>query len=248
MDQWKKIVQGMEQPWIIAGPCAIESKEQMKEIARLLKAYGVKMIRGGAFKPRTSPDSFQGLGMEGLRIMKEIGEEFGLITVSEIMDPRVLSEEELLPDVIQIGSRNMQNFALLKEVGRLDRPVLLKRGMASTVHEWLQAAAYVEAEGNHRVIYCERGIRTVSEVTRNTLDVGAIAFLRQMGKLVVADPSHASGNRALVAPIALAGLAAGAQGIMVEIHPQPEKAVSDGEQSLTFEEFGELVHAIRSRS
>lgn len=236
----------MEELWIIAGPCAIESKEQMKKVAQILKAYGVKAIRGGAFKPRTSPNSFQGLGLEGLKIMKEIGQEFDLITVSEIMDPRVLAEEEWLPDVIQIGSRNMQNFALLKEVGKQNRPILLKRGMAATVHEWLQAAAYVEAEGNHRVIFCERGIRTVSEITRNTLDVGAIAYLRQMGKFVVADPSHASGNRTLVAPLAKAGLAAGAQGIMVEIHPQPEEAVSDSEQSLTFEEFAELVKAVRS--
>lgn len=248
MDRWNELVQSLEEPWIIAGPCAIESKKQMIDIANVLKRYDIKMIRGGAFKPRTSPDSFQGLGLDGLRIMKEIGKEFDLITVSEIMDPRILSESEWLPDVIQIGSRNMQNFALLKEVGKQNRPVLLKRGMAATVHEWLQAAAYIESEGNHRVIFCERGIRTVSEVTRNTLDVGAIAYLRQLGKMVIADPSHASGSRALVAPLARAGLAAGAQGIMVEIHPEPDRAVSDGEQSLTFKEFGELVDAIRSKS
>lgn len=245
MDIWKEIIEIMKEPFVVAGPCAVESEEQMRQVARTLKTHGVRMLRAGAFKPRTSPESFQGLGLEGLKILKRVGREFNLITVSEIMDPRILEREDLLPDVIQIGSRNMQNFTLLKEVGKGERPVLLKRGMAATVNEWLQAAAYVKAEGNHRLILCERGIRTVSEVTRNTLDVGAIAFLRQNGYYVIADPSHAAGASELVVPLAMAGLAAGAHGIMVEIHPQPEFACSDGEQSLTFEEFGRLMEVIR---
>jgi 3-deoxy-7-phosphoheptulonate synthase len=246
MEIWKEIQERLDLPILIAGPCAVESEDQMRLIARILVKHGVPILRGGAFKPRTSPTSFQGLGVEGLKIIKQIGEEFGLMTISEIMDPRDFENTDWLPDIIQIGSRNMQNFALLKEAGRQNRPVLLKRGMAATVHEWLQAAAYIENEGNSKILLCERGIRTVTEVTRNTLDLGAVAYLRQLGTYpIIVDPSHAAGVRSLVVPLAKAGLAAGAQGLMVEIHPSPDQALSDGEQSLTFVEFEELIQSIR---
>lgn len=246
MEIWEEIKELLKNPIVIAGPCAVESEEQMRDIARILVKHGVPILRGGAFKPRTSPTSFQGLGLDGLKILKQVGQEFGLITVSEILDPRDFRHTEWLPDIIQIGSRNMQNFSLLKEAGKQNCPILLKRGMAATVHEWLQAAAYIESEGNSKILLCERGIRTVTEVTRNTLDLGAVAYLRQLDAYpILVDPSHAAGVRSLVIPLAKAGLAAGAQGVMVEIHPLPDQALSDGEQSLTFIEFEELIQSIR---
>ena len=246
MDIWEEFKKPLICPMVIAGPCAVESEGQMRDIARILVKHGVSILRGGAFKPRTSPTSFQGLGLDGLKLLKQVGQEFGLKTISEILDPRDFRYTEWLPDIIQIGSRNMQNFALLKEAGKQNRPVVLKRGMAATVHEWLQAAAYIESEGNSKILLCERGIRTVTEVTRNTLDLGAVAYLRQLDAYpILVDPSHAAGVRSLVIPLAKAGLAAGAQGVMVEIHPSPDQALSDGEQSLTFIEFEELMHSIR---
>lgn len=246
MDIWEEFKKPLICPMVIAGPCAVESEGQMRDIARILVKHGVSILRGGAFKPRTSPTSFQGLGLDGLKLLKQVGQEFGLKTISEILDPRDFRYTEWLPDIIQIGSRNMQNFALLKEAGKQNRPIVLKRGMAATVREWLQAAAYIESEGNSKILLCERGIRTVTEVTRNTLDLGAVAYLRQLDAYpILVDPSHAAGVRSLVIPLAKAGLAAGAQGVMVEIHPSPDQALSDGEQSLTFIEFEELMHSIR---
>jgi len=236
---------GGENITIIAGPCAIESWEQALTIAREVKRYGAVLFRGGAFKPRTSPYSFQGLGEEGLKILAEVRNTVGLGVVSEITSPNQADLMMKYVDAVQIGARNMQNFELLKCVGRMGKPVLLKRGLSSTVEEWLMSAEYILSEGNDQVILCERGIRTFEPFTRNTLDLSAVPVLKKLTHLpVIIDPSHATGIREKVSPMARAGIAAGADGLMVEVHHDPDKALSDGAQSLYPEQFGQLVRDI----
>ncbi|MCX5779578.1 MAG: 3-deoxy-7-phosphoheptulonate synthase [Firmicutes bacterium] len=219
---------------IIAGPCAVESREQLLTAARQVKAAGGHIIRGGAFKPRTSPYSFQGLEEEGLNILKDASLETGLPVVTEVIDEHSLHLALDYVDLIQIGARNMQNFRLLKAAGQIDKPILLKRGMSATIEEWLMAAEYIMSGGNSRVILCERGIRTFETATRNTLDLSAVPMVKRLSHLpVIVDPSHATGDRGLVLPMSLAAIAAGADGLILEMHPEPAKALSDGPQSLT---------------
>ncbi|MDQ4019963.1 MAG: 3-deoxy-7-phosphoheptulonate synthase [Actinomycetota bacterium] len=232
---------------LIAGPCTVEYREQTLETARAVNAAGATMLRGGAFKPRTSPYSFQGLGEEGLRILAEARDETGLPLVTELMDPRDVEAVVETADVIQIGARNMQNFTLLAEVGRAEKPVLLKRGPSASIEELLMAAEYVVREGNAEVILCERGIRTFERATRYTLDIGAIPVLKQETHLpVIVDPSHAAGKKELVAPLARAAVAAGADGIIVEAHPRPEEALCDGPQLIPTAEFPHFADEIRA--
>lgn len=231
---------------LIAGPCAVESPEQVTSIARQVSAAGAQLLRGGAFKPRTSPYTFGGLGAEGLELLCRAGRETGLPVVSEITDPRQLPLFREV-DVLQVGARNMQNFELLRELGRQEKPVLLKRSFGATVTELLQAAEYILAGGNERVILCERGIRTFETDSRATLDVAGIAALKEQSHLpVLADPSHAAGRRELVAPLALAAAAAGADGLMIEVHERPEEALSDGRQALTCGEFARLARRVQA--
>ncbi len=238
-------VVGGEHLIIMAGPCSVESREQILEAARGVQKYGADVLRGGAFKPRTSPHTFQGLGYEGLKLLKEVSELTGLPIVTEVMDTRDVEMVSEVADILQIGTRNMQNFALLREVGQSRKPVLLKRGMSATIEEWLQAAEYICVEGNPYVILCERGIRTFETYTRNTLDISAIVAAKQLSHLpVIADPSHGTGRRDMVIPMALAAIAAGADGLILEVHPNPAKALSDGAQSLTIEQFGELMRRL----
>ncbi|QSO53460.1 3-deoxy-7-phosphoheptulonate synthase [Alicyclobacillus curvatus] len=233
-------------PVIMAGPCSVESKEQIIEAAHLVKQAGAQLLRGGAFKPRTSPYSFQGLGEEGLKYLALAREETGLPVVTEIMDAELLPMMESYVDVLQIGARNMQNYALLKAVGRSDKPVLLKRGLSATIEEWLMAAEYVLAGGNQNVILCERGIRTFETYTRNTLDLNAVPVAQYLSHLpVVVDPSHGVGNWRYVNAMAKAGIAAGASGLIVEVHQNPKEAMSDGDQSLTIENFSQLVRDVK---
>jgi chorismate mutase/prephenate dehydratase len=230
---------------VIAGPCAVESREQIHKCARAVKEHGGVMLRGGCFKPRTSPYSFQGLGFDGLEMMAEAGKEYDLPIVTEVLSPADVEPVARYADVLQIGARNMQNFSLLSEVGRCNRPVLLKRGMMSTIDEFLNAAEYILDKGNHQVILCERGIRTFETSTRNTLDLGSIPILKRLTHLpIMVDPSHAAGKRELVVPLALAARAVGPHGLIVEIHPEPEKAMSDGPQALHFPEFADLMNRI----
>jgi chorismate mutase / prephenate dehydratase len=230
---------------MIAGPCAVESIDQVMKTAKAVKESGGKLLRGGCFKPRTSPYSFQGLGWEGLDMLAEAGRVYGLPIVTEVPAPEHVEKMVEKTDVLQIGARNMQNFALLTEVGRANRPVVLKRGMSASIDELLQAAEYILAGGNQRVILCERGIRTFETSSRNTLDVTAVPVLRRRTHLpVIVDPSHAAGDRGLVAPLAMAGAAIGAHGLMVEIHPDPASALSDGPQALTLEDFDDLMRAL----
>lgn len=227
---------------IIAGPCAIENREQMEKIGALLSKLGIKIIRGGAFKPRTDPKSFQGLGLDGLKMMAEIKKKYNLKFISEVLDPRDLETANDYIDIFQIGSRNMQNFSLLREVGKTDKPVMLKRGMSATIKEWVMAAEYIRLEGNEKIILCERGIRTFEDYTRNTLDLMSVPILKEMTDYpVFVDPSHGTGRRELILPAAKAAKALNADGIMVEIHPEPENALSDGMQSLNFKEFENLI-------
>ncbi|MGY4687548.1 3-deoxy-7-phosphoheptulonate synthase [Petrotoga sp. DB-2] len=231
----------------IAGPCAVESKKQVLETALFLKEKGVKFLRGGAYKPRTSPYSFQGLKEEGLKILKEVSDETGLKIVTEVMDTREVELVSKYADVLQIGTRNMQNFALLKEVGKLNKPVLLKRGLSATYKEFLMSAEYIISEGNNQVILCERGIRTFTDETRNTLDISAIPVIKRYSHLpIIIDPSHASGDWRYVAPLSKAAVAAGADGLIIEVHPDPKNALSDGKQSLNFEQFSELMDQIKA--
>ncbi|PHS35481.1 MAG: 3-deoxy-7-phosphoheptulonate synthase [Alkaliphilus sp.] len=231
---------------IIAGPCSVESREQIFATAKIVKECGGTILRGGAFKPRTSPYSFSGLGLEGLMLLKKAGEEHDLPVISEVMDTRNVELMSKYVDILQVGSRNMQNYSLLSEVGKSDKPVLLKRGMSATIEEWLLAAEYIALEGNSNIILCERGIRTFEKYTRNTLDLSAVPIVKSLTSLpILVDPSHGTGVRHLVPPMANAAIAAGANGIMVEIHPNPESALSDGEQSLTFEEFRKLMKQVR---
>ncbi|MEK6657443.1 MAG: 3-deoxy-7-phosphoheptulonate synthase [Nitrospirota bacterium] len=231
---------------VMAGPCAIESKELLIQIAEDVKAAGASFIRGGAFKPRTSPYTFQGLGEEGLKYLSDAKNKTGLLVITEVMDPRDI--ELILPytDIIQIGTRNMQNFRLLTEVGGYDKPVLLKRGLAATIKEFLMSAEYIMAKGNTKVMLCERGIRTFETYTRNTLDLSAIPVIKKLSHLpVIVDPSHAVGKWDLVAPMAKAAVAAGADGLIIEVHPNPEEAFSDGEQSLKPKAFKELMKELK---
>jgi 3-deoxy-7-phosphoheptulonate synthase len=231
---------------VIAGPCAVESEEQTVVTARAVKAAGADMLRGGAFKPRTSPYAFQGLGMGGLKILGIAGAETGLPVVTEVLDPRDVSWVAEYADVLQIGTRNMQNFALLKEVGRARKPVMLKRGMYSTLEEWLNCAEYILGEGNPDVILCERGIRTFEQYTRNTLDLSAVPALRELTHLpVIVDPTHATGRPALIGPMSRGALAVGADGIMVEVHNNPAEALCDANQALTIEGFTDLMRGLR---
>jgi 3-deoxy-7-phosphoheptulonate synthase len=230
---------------VIAGPCSVESREQMMEAAHAVKAAGATMLRGGAFKPRTLPYSFQGLGEEGLRILAEAREETGLPVVTEAMAPEEVGLVEEYADVLQIGARNMQNYPLLKRVGRACKPVLLKRGLGSTIEELLGAAEYILHGGNPDVILCERGIRTFQKITRFTLDITAVPLLKEVSHLpVVVDPSHGTGHRELVAPMARAAVAAGADGLLIEVHPNPDEAKSDGAQSLRPEGFSSLMREL----
>ncbi|MDF2521608.1 MAG: phospho-2-dehydro-3-deoxyheptonate aldolase [Clostridia bacterium] len=231
---------------VIAGPCSVENNEMIIETAGFVKSIGADMLRGGAFKPRTSPYSFQGLKEEGLKMLKEASEKENIPVVSEVMDPRDIEIIYPYIDMFQIGSRNMQNFSLLTEVGKTDKPVMLKRGMAATIEDFLLAAEYIAAEGNDRIVLCERGIRTFESYTRNTLDLAAVPILKKLSKLpVIVDPSHGTGMRDLILPMSLAAMAAGADGLMVEVHPEPACALSDAEQSLSFEEFERLIDKVK---
>jgi 3-deoxy-7-phosphoheptulonate synthase len=232
---------------LIAGPCSVEYREQTLEAARVVAAAGGTMLRGGAFKPRTSPYTFQGLGSEALEILREAREETGLPIVTELMDPRHVEEVVDVADVIQIGARNSQNFLLLSEIGRIDKPVLLKRGLSTSVEELLMAAEYVAKEGNERIILCERGIKTFETATRFTLDLGAVAVLKNETHLpVIVDPSHAAGRRDLVLPLARAAAAVGADGIIVETHPRPEEALSDAAQQIPTAEFAAFAREVKA--
>ncbi len=232
---------------IIAGPCAIESREQALAVAEAVKESGARFFRGGLWKPRTSPYSFRGLGEKAWEIMAEIRETFGLKIVTEALDEAGMGLIEQYGDIIQIGARNMQNFPLLERAGRSKLPVLLKRGMAATLEEWLLAAEYIMAEGNYNVILCERGVRTFAQHTRNTLDLAAVPAIRSISHLpVIVDPSHGSGNTYMVTPLARAGVAVGADGLMVEVHNHPELALSDGAQALTPSQYAQLVNEVRA--
>jgi 3-deoxy-7-phosphoheptulonate synthase len=237
---------GQGQPVIMAGPCAVESQEQALAIARLVKKSGARIFRGGAFKPRTSPYSFQGLGEEGLKILANVREETGLFVVTEAIDEKSLELVDRYADIIQIGARNMHNYSLLRQAGHASKPVLLKRSFAATIEEWLMAAEYISSEGNRQVILCERGIRTFSDNTRNTLDLAAIPSVKQVSHLpVIVDPSHAAGKRDYVIPLSKGAIAVGADGLLVEVHHDPPHALSDGMQSLYPEQFDELIKEIK---
>ena len=231
---------------VAAGPCAVEDREQICDTARKVKAAGARMLRGGAYKPRTSPYSFQGMEEDGLKLLAEAREATGLPIVTEVVNPRDVELVARYADVMQVGARNTQNFALLRMLGQLDKPILLKRGMATTIQEFLMSAEYVLSEGNRRVILCERGIRTFETATRNTLDISAVPVLKQQTHLpVLIDPSHATGHASLIAPMSFAAAAAGADGLIVEVHPCPEKAASDGPQSLRPEDFSAMMTKLR---
>ena len=231
---------------VTAGPCSVESREQIGFVAREVRAAGARLLRGGAFKPRTSPYAFQGLKQEGLELLKQARKETGLPIVSEIMSPKHVQLFEDSVDVIQVGARNMQNFDLLRELGAATKPVLLKRGLSSTIEEWLMSAEYILAAGNPNVILCERGIRTFENYTRNTLDLSAIVAVKQLSHLpIVVDPSHASGRSSMVPAMAMAAVAAGADGLLIEVHNDPESALSDGPQSLRPEQFAGLMDRLR---
>jgi 3-deoxy-7-phosphoheptulonate synthase len=231
---------------LFAGPCSVEGRDMMMEIGGSVAGSGATFLRGGAFKPRTSPYAFQGLGEEGLKYLAEARERTGLPVATELMDPRDIDLVVRYADIIQIGARNMQNFRLLTEVGKLDKPVILKRGMSATIQELLMSAEYIASEGNRKIILCERGIRTYETATRNTFDVSAFPVLKSLTHLpVIADPSHAAGKVGLVEPLAAAAIAAGADGLTIEVHQQPEKALSDGPQSLRPEAFGQMIVRLR---
>ena len=231
---------------LIAGPCSVEGKEMMLGVGSRVASCGASFLRGGAFKPRTSPYAFQGLGEEGLRYLEEAREITGLPVATELMDPRDIELVVRYADVIQIGARNMQNFRLLTEVGKLDKPIILKRGMSATIVEWLMSAEYIASEGNSQIILCERGVRTFETATRNTFDVSSIPVVKGLSHLpVIADPSHAAGKVGLVEPLAAAAIAAGADGVMIEVHPDPERALSDGPQSLRPDAFREMIPRLK---
>ena len=227
---------------VMAGPCSVESYEQLHAAAEAVKNSGAKILRGGAFKPRTSPYDFQGLGEEGLKLLRQVADEFGMKVVTEIVDREDIELVEKYADILQVGARNMQNFQMLKALGKCNKPVMLKRGLSATISEWLNAAEYIMVGGNENVIFCERGIRTYETYTRNTLDLSAVAAIKELSHLpIIVDPSHGTGRRSMIAPMSKAGIAAGADGLMIEVHPHPEVALSDGNQSLTPEDFKILM-------
>jgi len=231
---------------VMAGPCSVESREQIFETAECVKSAGAKILRGGAFKPRTSPYSFQGLEEEGLKLLAEAGHTTGLFTITEVITPTDVPLVAEYADILQVGARNMQNFALLKEVGKIRKPILLKRGMSSTLKELLMSAEYIMSQGNYEVILCERGIRTFEDYTRNTCDLSAVPALKELSHLpVIVDPSHGTGIRSLVIPLAKAAVSVGADGCLIEVHPNPEEAFSDGAQSLVPEQFNELMSWVK---
>lgn len=237
---------GSGELFTIVGPCSIESKEQIEECARIAAEMGAQGLRGGAFKPRTSPYEFQGMGEEGLKILKASGEKYGLVTVSEVMDASQIEIAAQYVDVLQVGARNMQNFSLLKELGRVKNPILLKRGFSATYQDLLLSAEYIISSGNPNVILCERGIRTFETHTRNTLDLNAVPVLKELTHLpILVDPSHGTGQRSLVIPMARAAIAAGADGVIVEIHPRPDQAMTDAQQTLGFPAFEKMMKEIR---
>jgi len=240
------VVIGGKEVTVVAGPCAVESEEQMDSVGAFVAASGAKFLRGGAFKPRSSPYSFQGLGIEGLRLLRETGDRYDLRVVTEVMQPSQVDAVVQYADLLQLGARNMQNFDLLREVGRAEKPVLLKRGLAATVDEWLMSAEYVMASGNPHVILCERGIRTFETSTRNTLDLSAVPVVKLRSHLpIFVDPSHGVGIRDKVTPLARAAVAVGADGLMIEVHPDPAAALSDGPQSLYYDQFTDMMRQIR---
>ncbi|ARP51200.1 MULTISPECIES: 3-deoxy-7-phosphoheptulonate synthase [Caproicibacterium] len=242
----RDVVFGGPELVMIAGPCAVESEEQITQAALGVKAAGAKMLRGGAYKPRTSPYAFQGLEDEGYRLLRHAADAVGLPCISEVVDPQDLDVAAKYCDMVQVGARNMQNFRLLREIGRSGMPVLLKNGISSTVEEWLDAAEYILSEGNPNVVLCERGIRTFETATRNTLDVSAVPVVKERSSLpIIVDPSHAAGKRSLVTPLAMAGVAAGADGIIVEVHPNPKTAMSDAAQQLTLPDFQQFTQEVR---
>ena len=231
---------------VMAGPCAVESREQLLEAAKIVKAGGAQFLRGGAYKPRTSPYDFQGLAEEGLKMLREVADEVGLNVVTEIVNINDLDMICKYADMLQIGARNMQNFQLLKEVGHTNKPVLLKRGLSATISEWLNAAEYIASGGNYNIVLCERGIRTYETFTRNTLDLSAVAAVKELSHLpIIVDPSHGTGRWQMVRPMARAAIAAGADGLMIEVHPHPEVALSDGDQSLKPDNFAVVMQEVR---
>ena len=237
---------GSDKIVIIAGPCAVENEKQLLAVARTVKENGANVLRGGAFKPRTSPYDFRGLGEQGLKLLAKAREETGLPVITEVMTPNDVEMVASYADILQIGARNMQNFILLDEVGKTKKPVMLKRVLSSTTQEWLLAAEYILAQGNEQLILCERGIRTFETSTRNTMDISAIPVIKKASHLpIIADPCHATGKRYLVAPMALAAVAAGADGVMIEVHPEPDQALADGPQSLTFDSFRQLMSQLK---
>jgi len=243
--QVKDVTIGGDRLVMMAGPCSVESREQIKAIAKLVKKTGANILRGGAFKPRSSPYSFQGLGEKGLVLLREAATENGLVCVSEVMESTLIPLLVEYVDILQVGARNMQNFSLLRELGKIRKPVLLKRGMSATIEETLLAAEYIMAGGNYQVILCERGIRTFEKYTRNTLDISAIPIIKKLSHLpIIADPSHATGRRDKVAPLARAAIAAGADGLIIEVHTDPDNALSDGAQTLFPDQFEKLMREL----
>ena len=243
----KDVVFGGKKVVLIAGPCSIEGHDSLLKVAREVKEAGATVLRGGAFKPRTSPYEFQGMGEDGLKIMKDVGETVGMATITEVMDPRQVELVDRYVDIFQIGARNMQNFALLKEVGKTNKPVVLKRGMSALMKEWLMCAEYIVSEGNSNVIFCERGIRTFETETRNTLDINAVSVIKEKSHLpIIVDPSHAAGRWNLIPGASMAAIAAGADGLMIEVHDNPEEAKSDGAQSLLPKKFNQLVKNLKA--
>ena len=230
---------------IMAGPCAVESEEQVISIAQAVKAAGANILRGGAYKPSTSPYSFRGMGKQGLKLLEKAGKETGMPVITEVMSPEDVDMVSEYADILQVGARSMQNFFLLDEIGKSKKPVMLKRGLAATIQEWLLSAEYILSQGNNKVILCARGIRTFETYTRNTMDLDSIPIIKKLSHLpIIADPSHGTGKWYLVTPMALAAVAAGADGLMVEVHPQPDAALKDGAQSLTFENFNRLMSQV----
>ena len=237
---------GGEEIVVMAGPCAVESHDQLQEAAAAVKKSGAKFLRGGAFKPRTSPYDFQGLGEEGLKLLRQVADEFNMKVVTEIVDKDDVDLISEYADILQVGARNMQNFQMLKALGKCKKPIMLKRGLSATISEWLNAAEYIMNDGNEQVIFCERGIRTYETFTRNTLDLSAVVAIKELSHLpVIVDPSHGTGRRKMVAPMAKAAVAAGADALIIEVHPHPEAAWSDGDQSLTPQDFDDLMKDVR---
>jgi len=242
----KGVVIGGKEVVVMAGPCVVENEKQIFETARYVKASGAKILRGGAFKPRTSPYSFQGLGEEGLKLLAQAGKETGLAVVTEVMSVNQIDLVAKYTDIFQVGARNMQNFVLLKELGKTKKPILLKRGMSATMEELLLSAEYILSQGNYEVILCERGIRTFENYTRNTLDLSAVPALKRLSHLpIIVDPSHATGRWRLVSPMSKAAIAAGADGLLIEVHPDPKSSLSDGAQTLRFDTFTQLMKEIK---